>query len=173
MVWSGALRRIGIIAAMIRILTRAPLPVAVAVWLCACGGSSPRRRAPVAVPAKAKAAVRIARSYLPEEDRKRPIPKDCSDFVGRVYKEDGVRLPRTAEEMAKQGTPVASSRDLRMGDLVFFSGSHAGNEIGHVGIFVNNGIFIHQANPGEGVRMESLYSDYYRKRYLKARRIVE
>jgi len=44
--------------------------------------------------------------------------------------------------------------------------------VGHVAIYVGNGIFIHQANPGEGVRMESLYSDYYRRHYLSARRIV-
>jgi cell wall-associated NlpC family hydrolase len=56
--------------------------------------------------------------------------------------------------------------------LLFFSGAGGGFHVGHVAIYVNNGIFIHQANPGEGVRMESLYSDYYRKRYLKARRII-
>lgn len=153
-------------------LLRVPL-LAAAVCLCACAGPSRRRHAPVEVPAKAKAAVRIARSYLPEEDRKRQTPKDCSDFVGRVYKEDGIKLPRTSQEMSAEGIPVATSQDLRMGDLVFFSGSQGGSKIGHVAIYVNNGIFIHQANPGEGVRMESLYSDYYRKRYLKARRIVE
>ncbi|OGS36888.1 MAG: hypothetical protein A2506_02770 [Elusimicrobia bacterium RIFOXYD12_FULL_66_9] len=158
---------------MVRALSSVPVVVAAAVCLSACGGSPRRRHAPVEVPAKAKAAVRIARSYLPEEERKRPIPKDCSDFVGSVYKEDGVALPRSSKAMAEKGILVASSKELRMGDLVFFSGSRGGSEVGHVGIYVNNGIFIHQANPGEGVRMESLYSDYYRKRYLKGRRIVE
>ena len=132
---------------------------AAAVWLCACGGGAHRRHASVEIPAKAKAVVRVARSYLPEEDRKRPIPKDCSDFVGRVYQENGLGLPRSSKEMSEKGISVASSRNLRMGDLVFFSGSSGGGEVGHVGIYVNNGIFIHQANPGEGVRMESLYSD--------------
>jgi cell wall-associated NlpC family hydrolase len=51
-------------------------------------------------------------------------------------------------------------------------GQDGGRKVGHVGIYVNNGIFIHQANPGEGVRMESLFSDYYRKRYLRARRVI-
>ncbi|MDE2144044.1 MAG: C40 family peptidase [Elusimicrobia bacterium] len=119
-----------------------------------------------------KALIRTARSYLPEEEKGRPTPKDCSDFVGRVFREHGVRLPRTSAAMSELGAPVSSSADLRMGDLLFFSGSKGGRKVGHVAIYVNNGVFIHQANPGEGVRMESLYSDYYRKRYLKARRVV-
>jgi cell wall-associated NlpC family hydrolase len=148
-----------------------PFLVALCV-LAACGTAPVRRTAPPATTA-GKAVVRVARSYLPEEERGRPTPKDCSDFVGRVFRERGVSLPRTADEMSRRGEAVASSRDLRMGDLLFFSGAKGGARVGHVAIYVNNGIFIHQANPGEGVRMESLYSDYYRKRYLKARRIVD
>lgn len=135
--------------------------------------TAPARRAPPPATAAGKAIVRTAKTYLPEEEKGRPIPKDCSDFVGKVFKERGVKLPRTSEEMSRAGTAVASSSDLRMGDLLFFSGSKGGHAVGHVAIYVNNGVFIHQANPGEGVRMESLYSDYYRKRYLKARRIVD
>lgn len=138
-----------------------------------CGGGEERRRAPRPVPAKAKAVVRTARTWLPEEEKKRPLPKDCSDYVAKVYREHGVKLPRTAEAMAGEGEKIDSSKELRMSDLVFFSGKDAGRGIGHVGIYVNNGIFIHQANPGEGVRMESLYSDYYRKRYKTARRLIE
>lgn len=148
------------------------LPAA-ALLAAGCGGGGETRRAPRPVPAKAKAVVRTARSWLPEEEKKRPLPKDCSDFVGKVYREHKIKLPRSAAEMAEEGEGLESSKDLRMSDLVFFSGKDAGRKVGHVGIYVNNGIFIHQANPGEGVRMESLYSDYYRKRYLRARRIIE
>jgi cell wall-associated NlpC family hydrolase len=147
------------------------LPAA-ALLAAGCGGGGETRRAPRPVPAKAKAVVRTARSWLPEEEKKRPVPKDCSDYVGKVYRENGIKLPRGSEEMAGEGEGVGQ-KELRMADLVFFSGKDAGRKVGHVGIYVNNGIFIHQANPGEGVRMESLYSDYYRKRYLRARRIIE
>ena len=75
--------------------------------------------------------------------------------------------------MSIEGEEVSSSRELRMGDLIFFAGKNGGKKIGHVGIYVNNGIFIHQANPGEGVRQESMFSDYWRKRYLRARRILD
>ncbi|MBI4371526.1 MAG: C40 family peptidase [Elusimicrobia bacterium] len=149
---------------------RAFATAALALALAGCA-ASPRRRAQAPPPPLAKAVVRTARSYLPEEDKGRPTPIDCSDFVGRVFREHGIRLPRSSPAMALKGAAVASA-DLRMGDLVFFSGSGGGRGVGHVGVYVHNGVFIHQANPGEGVRMESLYSDHYRRRYLKARRVI-
>ncbi len=135
--------------------------------------AAPSPRAPKAAPPLAKAVVRTARSYLPEEEKGRPAPKDCSDFVRKVFAENGLQLPRASAEMASLGRAVRSSKDLRMGDLVLFSGEKAGRTIGHVGIFVGNGIFIHQAKSEAGVVMESLFSDYYRKRYLGARRVID
>lgn len=142
--------------------------------LAGCGGGSKsvRQGPPPPTPA-CKAVVRTAKTWLPEEEKNRPLPKDCSDYVGKVFAENGVKLPRTSEAMAIEGEEVESSRQLRMADLVFFSGSKGGRKVGHVGIYVNNGIFIHQANPGEGVRQESLYSDYWRKRFLRGRRILD
>lgn len=145
-----------------------------ALALAACGrGTRPVRQGPPPPSPLCKAVVRTAKSYLPEEDKGRPLPKDCSDFVGKVFAENGVKLPRSSEAMSIEGEEVDSTRDLRMGDLVFFSGKAGGRKVGHVAIFVNNGIFIHQANPGEGVRQESLFSDYWRKHYLRARRVLD
>ena len=134
-----------------------------------CSGSRPLKRP---VPERAKAVVRTARSYLSEENAGRRVPSDCSDFVGKVFAENGIRLPRQSREMAALGSRVGSSKLLEMGDLVFFSGEKRNRRVGHVGIYVNNGSFIHLTKPDEGVRMESLYSDYYRKRYLTARRLI-
>ena len=100
------------------------------------------------------------------------MPKDCSDFVRKVFAENGLQLPRGSAEMAALGTRVRRSGDLRMGDIVLFSGEKIGRKAGHVGIYVGNGIFIHQAKPDMGVVMESLFSDYYRRRYLGARRLI-
>ena len=156
---------------MSRHVQRALWAAAAFAWLAGCR-TVPIRRAPPPSPL-VKALIRTAREYLPEEDRRHSAPIDCSDFVGRVFREHGVRLPRTSTEMSRLGRKVDSAADLRMGDLLFFSGSRGGAKVGHVAIYVNNGVFIHQPNPGEGVRMESLYSDYWRKRYLKARRIAD
>jgi cell wall-associated NlpC family hydrolase len=149
------------------------LPAAAALALMAGCRSLPARRAPPPPSPLAKAVIRTARGFLPEEDPKRKPPIDCSDFVGRVFRAHGVSLPRTSLEMSQRGSAVDSTRDLRMGDLLFFSGSAGGKHVGHVAIYDNNGIFIHQANPGEGVRLESLYSDYWRAHYLKARRVID
>jgi cell wall-associated NlpC family hydrolase len=150
-----------------------PLVLAILALATVAGCAARRPRKPVPVPEKAKAVMRTARGFLPEENPKAQTPKDCSDFVGKVFAANGIKLPRTAVSMSILGKRVKSAKDLRMGDLVFFSGSKANRIVGHVGIYDNNGIFIHLPDNAVGVRMESLYSDYYRKRYLAARRIIK
>jgi cell wall-associated NlpC family hydrolase len=140
-------------------------------WGCASGPAPRVRKALPPVPALAKAVVRTAKTWLPEEEKKRPAPKDCSDYVRKVYLENGMDLPRNSKEMSLVGDRVNSSRDLRMGDLVFFSGAKVSRIVGHVGIYVNNGVFIHLPASGVVV-MESLFSDYYRRRYLGGRRVI-
>ncbi|UPT73236.1 MAG: C40 family peptidase [Elusimicrobiota bacterium] len=154
-------------------MKRAILPILAALFLGACGGGREVRKGPPPPSPLCKAIIRTAKTWLPEEEKNRPTPKDCSDYVGKVFAENGIKLPRTSEAMSIEGEDVGSARQLRMGDLVFFAGRNGGRKIGHVGIYVNNGIFIHQANPGEGVRQESLHSDYWRKRWLRARRIAD
>ena len=155
-----------------RALSRLGACAALAFFAAGCAATPRRRRPPAPVPKLAKAAIRIAKSYLPEEEGHRVPPADCSEFVQKVFAENGIKLPRTSREMSKAGRPLGSASELRMGDLVFFSGSRISRTVGHVGIYVNNGIFIHRPDVGE-VRMESLYSDYFRKRYLTARRVIE
>ncbi|MDD5630116.1 MAG: C40 family peptidase [Elusimicrobia bacterium] len=152
---------------------RALGPALAAVLAAGCSSGPPvrPRRALPPVPALAKAVVRTAKSYLPEEEKDRRAPEDCSDYVRRVFLENGLDLPRNSREMALCGDPVKSSQDLRMGDLVFFSGEKVSRAVGHVGIYVNNGVFIHLPSSGVVV-MESLYSDYYRARYIRARRVI-
>ncbi|MBI4057368.1 MAG: C40 family peptidase [Elusimicrobia bacterium] len=147
------------------------------LWFSGCGASAPRRvgdylseRPPLS--SLAKAVVRTAKKYLPEEGVPHPSPLDCSDFVDKVFSAHGMKLPRTAAAMSIVGERIKNSKELRMGDLVFFSGSRRNRIVGHVGIYVNNGIFIHFSRPEVGVTMESLYSDYYRKRYLMVRRVL-
>ena len=157
-----------------RLRFRSSIPLAcLSLALCACA-TTPQRRVSLKRPpsTQAKAVIRTAKSYLPEEEARRTPPKDCSDFVGKVFAENGMKQPRTSLEMSKLGEPLASSKDLSMGDLLFFSGEKVGHTVGHVGIYVSNGIFIHFTKPATGVTMESMYSDYFRKRYLKARRVI-
>lgn len=145
---------------------------ALAVLLLLSAPSWAARRGPEPS-SRAKAIARTARSYLPEEkDRSQRSPEDCSDYVRRVFKANGISLPRTSRDMSLVGKRVKSAKELRMGDLVFFSGETISRTVGHVGIYINNGVFIHLTRREIGVRMESLYTDYFRKRYLTARRVL-
>jgi cell wall-associated NlpC family hydrolase len=66
---------------------------------------------------------------------------DCSSFARYVMEALNVRLPRTANQQARVGTPVP--RDvaaLRPGDLLTFGSSR---RTSHVGIYLGQGRFIH------------------------------
>ena len=94
---------------------------------------------------------------------------DCSGFTSYVYKHFGISLNRTSREQINSGISIEKS-NLQPGDIVFFN--NAGNtSIGHVGIYVGGDNFIHASNPKEGVRITSLSTSYYKKRYVGARRV--
>lgn len=101
-----------------------------------------------------------------------PNSFDCSGFTMFVYKNFGVTLSHSATAQSKVGTPV-SKDNLQPGDLVFFTDFETGVGIGHVGIYVGDGEFIH-ASSGTGycVKYSNLTSGSYLKRYETARRIV-
>lgn len=95
-----------------------------------------------------------------------PRAFDCSGFTTYVYRHFGVNLPRTARTQFGAGTAV--SRDnLAPGDLVFFN---TVGYLGHVGLYIGNGDFIHAASSGQ-VKISSLNEGYYRTRYAGARRV--
>ena len=89
---------------------------------------------------------------------------DCSGFVMFVFAQLGVSLPHNAASQCSYGTPV--SRDqLEPGDLVFFDG------LGHVGIYIGGGQFIHSPHTGEVVKISSLDEAWYAATYVGARRL--
>lgn len=93
---------------------------------------------------------------------------DCSGLALAVYKEVyKINIPRTTKELALIGTPVDTSQ-LRIGDLVFFNTN--GKGVSHVGIYMGEHLFLH-ASTSKGVIKSSLHQDYYKKRFLFARRI--
>jgi cell wall-associated NlpC family hydrolase len=93
-----------------------------------------------------------------------PSGFDCSGFVMYVYAQVGVSLPHNAAAQYAYGTPV--SRDqLQPGDLVFFDG------LGHNGIYVGGGNFIHAPHTGDVVKISSLYSSWYNSRWVGGRRL--
>jgi cell wall-associated NlpC family hydrolase len=89
---------------------------------------------------------------------------DCSGFTRFVYSHFGISLPHYSGAQWGLGRPV-SRAGLRPGDLVFFSG------LGHVGLYIGNGRFIHAPHTGARVEIDSLYGSYGGG-YDGARRVI-
>lgn len=102
-----------------------------------------------------------------------PNTFDCSGFTMYVLKNFGVTLSHSATAQSKVGTYVAKE-NLMPGDLVFFTDYETGNGIGHCGIYVGDGNFIH-ASSGTGycVKISTLTSGSYLRRYETARRVAQ
>lgn len=100
---------------------------------------------------------------------------DCSGFVQYAYGRQGVRLPRTAALMAREGDRIAlRERELRAGDLMFFADD--GRRIDHVAIYAGGGRILHSTASGGGVRYDDLDSDrgrWFTDRWVEARRVIE
>jgi peptidoglycan DL-endopeptidase CwlO len=93
-----------------------------------------------------------------------PSGFDCSGFAMYVYAKVGVSLPHHAASQYGMGSPV--SRDqLAPGDLVFFNG------LGHMGIYIGGGQFIHAPHTGDVVKISNLSDSWYAQTWVGARRI--
>ncbi len=101
---------------------------------------------------------------------------DCSGFVRYCYEKLDITLPHSSAQQAKHGE-VVSIDAAKPGDLVFFKGQRASSStIGHVGIITEVTPdyikFIHSAFKG-GIRYDLLNTDYYKKRLVAVRRLME
>jgi len=92
---------------------------------------------------------------------------DCSGFVQYVFGLHGVPVPRETRQQFRIGRSIDRSR-LAPGDLVFFSTTAPGAS--HVGIVIGEDQFVHAPSSRGVVRVERLSSDYWRRRYIGARR---
>lgn len=100
-----------------------------------------------------------------------PKAFDCSGYLQYVFRENGVRIPRTADEQYyKLGKSTKSKSELVPGDLVFFQTYEKGPS--HNGIYLGDGKFIH-ASSSRGVRIDELGSDYWQARYYGGKHIVK
>jgi cell wall-associated NlpC family hydrolase len=120
----------------------------------------------VAPPSRYGGVVGIAMRYLGTPyvwGGASPAGFDCSGFVMYVYAQIGVSLPHSSYSQYGYGSPV-SQGDLQPGDLVFFDG------LGHVGIYVGGGSFIHSPHTGDVVKISSM-TGWYASTFVGARRL--
>ena len=90
---------------------------------------------------------------------------DCSGLVMYAYSQVGISLPHSSYAMWGDGTPVPRDQ-LEPGDLVFFDG------LGHVGLYIGGGQFVHAPQTGDVVKVSNLDDGWYASSYVGARRIL-
>jgi cell wall-associated NlpC family hydrolase len=75
---------------------------------------------------------------------------DCSGLVLVAYRSIGITLPRTTFAQATFGLPVAVD-SLAPGDLLFFRGGEPITDLGHVGMYVGQGLMVDAPHTGADV----------------------
>ena len=128
---------------------------------------SPQAQTIVAPPSSYSGAVGVAMGQLGKPyvwAAAGPDAFDCSGLVVYSFAAVGKSLPHSTYALYGMGAPV--SRDqLQPGDLVFFDG------LGHVGIYIGAGQFIHAPHTGDVVKVSSLSESWYASTYVGARRL--
>ncbi|MEV5747132.1 NlpC/P60 family protein [Actinoallomurus sp. NPDC052308] len=92
-----------------------------------------------------------------------PKGYDCSGLTMMAWRAAGVNLPRVVPDQYNATRHVARA-DLQPGDLVYFLG------MGHEGIYVGGGNFIHAPKTGDYIKIVSLSNPYWVAHYEGASR---
>ena len=90
---------------------------------------------------------------------------DCSGLTTYVFAKIGVSLPHHAATQYTLGAPVPKDQ-LQPGDLVFFRG------LGHMGMYIGGGNFIHAPHTGDVVKISPLSDPYYVQNWVGAKRVI-
>lgn len=75
---------------------------------------------------------------------------DCSGLMLRAYGAAGIKLPRVTNDQYAAFSKKIAWKDLKPGDLAFFSG------LGHVGMITRPGYMVHAPRSGDVVKEEKL-----------------
>ena len=96
---------------------------------------------------------------------------DCSGLITFVFLQSaGLKLPRTTRELIDIDAPTVANDRLYPGDLVYFN--TRGGRVSHIGIYVGERRFVHAPSTGGTVRMDDIDSEYWRKHYVDAKRVL-
>jgi lipoprotein Spr/probable lipoprotein NlpC len=93
---------------------------------------------------------------------------DCSALAAHLLEEVGVRLPRSVNQQRNVGREIPFAT-IEAGDLVFFKIESP--RVNHVGVALDRTRFVH-ASRSRGVAVDLLENDYFRKRIVQTRRVL-
>jgi cell wall-associated NlpC family hydrolase len=159
-------------ATVVGVTAQAPSPVTATATVTDTSTAVPSTPAPtvttVAPPSQYGGVVGVAEGQLGKAyvwGAAGPDVFDCSGLVVYAYGQMGVSLPHSSYALWNAGVYVSQDQ-LQPGDLVFFDG------LGHVGIYIGGGEFIHAPHTGDVVKISSLNEGWYAATYVGARRIL-
>jgi cell wall-associated NlpC family hydrolase len=168
--------RASLLAAMSTVLLLLPLPGSVARAQDSASTAAPEK--PFSALSRAllggrDSLVRLARQQVGLKYKlgavKPGLAFDCSGLVKWIMAAFDLKLPRTAAEQARLGTPVPrDTAQLLPGDLLLFG---RGTRVTHIGIYVGEGKYVHAANRRKGV-IESAISPPDSRWWKGARRVI-
>ncbi len=103
-----------------------------------------------------------------------PDKFDCSGFTKKIYSKSGINIPRHSSHQAKVGKYV-KYEDLERGDMVFFDTNRKlTGKVNHVGIYLEDGKFIHASSGNKKVVITNFNEKkFYKNRFLWGRRVIE
>ncbi|MCO5985671.1 NlpC/P60 family protein [Actinoallomurus spadix] len=90
---------------------------------------------------------------------------DCSGLTMVAYRKVGIKLNHWVPDQYDASRRV-SKADLQPGDLVFF------HDLGHMGIYVGNGKFLHAPHTGDVVKISNLSDSWYASTWVGGGRLV-
>jgi cell wall-associated NlpC family hydrolase len=134
---------------------------------------------PVAAKSQADRLLAEARNHLNAPYRRgasleRGRATDCSGFVQYIYGNFNIDLPRSSAEQSQVGKLAARQMnfaELKPADLLFFKRS--GQRIGHVGIYMGEGMMIHAADHRHGVTITDLRQSRLAHAFVMAKRVLK
>jgi cell wall-associated NlpC family hydrolase len=142
--------------------------VALVLALAGCASAPPDP----GVPLSRDPVARLAQQQLGRPYRyggQGPDGFDCSGLVHYAHWQGaGLEVPRTAQEQLERVRRV-SAEGLQPGDLVFFQPGSAKDV--HVGIYVQDDLFVHAPSPGKRVAYARLSNPFWGQALVAAGRL--
>ena len=99
-----------------------------------------------------------------------PSGFDCSGLMQWVFARHGTALPREVRDQYRLGREVRL-KDIQAGDLIFFETVSRGAS--HVGMVIGEGRFVHAPSSNGVVRVEPYTANYWIRRFVGARRVID